>query len=159
MSQAPNAAAEPAKRPAGRGGRNLELSEELKAYKGVWVFIEHDRGHVHSVSWELVGEARKLADKLGCPVSAVLLGGPDETLEKFAAEAFTFGADKAYIMKDPVLKGYRNEPFTKGLTDLVNKYQPEIMLLGATSMGRDLAGSGGHHAAHGPHRRLHRAQH
>ncbi|CAN5204801.1 electron transfer flavoprotein subunit alpha/FixB family protein [soil metagenome] len=144
MSQAPNpsaAAAAPAKRPAGRGGRNLELSEELKAYKGVWVFIEHDRGHVHSVSWELVGEARKLADKLGCPVSAVLLGGFDEPLDKFAAEAFTFGADKAYIMQDPVLKGYRNEPFTKGLTDLVNKYQPEIMLLGATSMGRDLAGS------------------
>jgi electron transfer flavoprotein alpha subunit len=144
MSQAPNptpAAAAPAKRPAARGGRNLELSEELKAYKGVWVFIEHDRGHVHSVSWELVGEARKLADNLGVQVSAVLLGGPDEPLEKFAAEAFTFGADKAYIMKDPVLKGYRNEPFTKGMTDLVNKYQPEIFLLGATSMGRDLAGS------------------
>ncbi|WP_114971519.1 electron transfer flavoprotein subunit alpha/FixB family protein [Rhodoferax ferrireducens] len=139
MSQAPTPAAAPAKRPAGR--RNVELSDELKAYKGVWVFIEHDRGHVHSVSWELVGEARKLADKLGCPVSAILLGGFDESLEKFAAEAFTFGADKAYIMQDPVLKGYRNEPFTKGLTDLVNKYQPEIMLLGATSMGRDLAGS------------------
>lgn len=142
MSQEPNspaAAAVPAKRPAGR--RNVELSEALKAYKGVWVFIEHDRGHVHSVSWELVGEARKLADTLGCEVSAVLLGGPDEPLEKFAAEAFTFGADKAYIMQDPVLKGYRNEPFTKGMTDLVNKYQPEIFLLGATSMGRDLAGS------------------
>jgi electron transfer flavoprotein alpha subunit len=142
MSEAPNspaAAAAPAKRPAGR--RNVELSDELKAYKGVWVFIEHDRGHVHSVSWELVGEARKLADKLGCPVSAVLLGGFDEPLEKLAAEAFTFGADKAYLMQDPVLKGYRNEPFTKGLTDLVNKYQPEILLLGATSMGRDLAGS------------------
>jgi electron transfer flavoprotein alpha subunit len=140
VSQAANQAPEPAKRPAGRG-RNLELSEELKAYKGVWVFIEHDRGHVHSVSWELVGEARKLADQLGCQVSAVLLGGGDESLEKFAAESFTFGADKAYLIKDPVLKGYRNEPFTKGLTDLVNKYQPEILLLGATSMGRDLAGS------------------
>jgi electron transfer flavoprotein alpha subunit len=140
MNQASNAAVEPAKRPAGRG-RNVELSEELKAYKGVWVFIEHDRGHVHSVSWELVGEARKLADKLGCLVSAILLGGPDESLEKFAAEAFSFGADQAHLMKDVVLKGYRNEPFTKGLTDLVNKYQPEILLLGATSMGRDLAGS------------------
>ena len=140
MSQAPNESAAPVKRPAGRG-RNLELSEALKAYKGVWVFIEHDRGHVHSVSWELLGEARKLADKLGSAVGAVLLGGPDEQLEKFAAESFTFGADTAYIMKDPVLKGYRNEPFTKGLTDLVNKYQPEILLLGATSMGRDLAGS------------------
>ena len=133
-------AAAPVKRAAGRG-RSVELSEELKAYQGVWVFVEHDLGHVHSVSWELVGEARKLADKLGCQVSALLLGGPEEALEKFAAEAFTFGADKAYIMQDPVLKGYRNEPFTKGLTNLVNKYQPEILLLGATSMGRDLAGS------------------
>lgn len=141
MSQATNPPAAPAaKRPAGRG-RNLELSEELKAYKGVWVFIEHDRGHVHSVSWELLGEARKLADKLGSAVGAVLLGGPDEALEKFAAEAFTYGADTAYITKDPVLQGYRNEPFTKGLTDLVNKHKPEILLLGATSMGRDLAGS------------------
>ena len=67
MSQAPAAA--PAARPTAGRGRNLELSEELKAYKGVWVFIEHDRGHVHSVSWELVGEARKLADQPCCPVS------------------------------------------------------------------------------------------
>jgi electron transfer flavoprotein alpha subunit len=140
MSQAPAPAAAPARPTAGRG-RNLELSEELKAYKGVWVFIEHDRGHVHSVSWELVGEARKLADQLGCPVSAIILGGADEGLEKFATEAFSFGADQAYLMQDPVLKGYRNEPFTKGLTDLVNKYKPEILLLGATSQGRDLAGS------------------
>ncbi len=142
MSEAPDSAgatAAPVKRPAGR--RNVELSDELKAYKGVWVFVEHERGHVHSVSWELLGEARKLADKLGCAVSAVLLGGFDEPLDKFAAEAFSYGADKAYIMQDPVLRGYRNEPFTKGLTDLVNKYQPEILLLGATSMGRDLAGS------------------
>ncbi len=138
MSTTP--AVEPVKRSAGRG-RNLELSDELKAYKGVWVFIEHDRGHVHSVSWELVGEARKLADQLGCTVSAVLLGDVNEVLEKFAAEAFSYGADHAYLMKDPVLKGYRNEPFTKGLTDLVNKYKPEILLLGATSQGRDLAGS------------------
>jgi len=139
----PNPSAAPttaAARPAGRG-RNLELPEHLKAYKGVWVFIEHDRGHVHSVSWELLGEARKLADTLGSSVGAVILGGDDEPLEKLAAEAFTMGADKAYVMHDPVLKGYRNEPFTKGLTDLVNKHQPEILLLGATSMGRDLAGS------------------
>lgn len=137
---APATPATPAKRPAGRG-RNLELPEHLKAYKGVWVFVEHERGHVHSVSWELLGEARKLADLLGSQVGVVVLGGTDEPLEQYAAEAFTFGADKAYIVHDPVLKGYRNEPFTKGLTDLVNKYQPEILLLGATSMGRDLAGS------------------
>lgn len=130
-----------AKKPAARGGRNTELPEHLKCYKGVWVFIEHDRGQVHTVSWELLGEGRKLADKLGVPLCGVLMGGPDEKLDAFAKSAFHFGADSCYIVRDPVLAGYRNEPFTKGLTDLVNKYQPEIVLLGATTMGRDLAGS------------------
>ena len=138
MSEAPKPAAP---RPAGRAGRNTELPEHLKAYKGVWVFIEHDRGHVHPVSWELMGEARKLADKLQVGVAGVLMGGPDEPLDAFATEAYAYGADRCYFVRDAVLKGYRNEPFTKGLTDLVNKYQPEIMLLGATTMGRDLAGS------------------
>ena len=138
MSEAPKPAAPKA---AGRAGRNTELSEALKAYKGVWVFIEHDRGHVNPVSWELMGEARKLADKLQVDVAGVLMGGPDEPLDAYAAEAYAYGADRCYFVRDPVLKGYRNEPFTKGLTDLVNKHQPEIMLLGATTMGRDLAGS------------------
>jgi len=141
---APNmaaAAAAGALKTAGRSGRSTELPEHLKAYKGVWVFIEHDRGQVHSVSWELMGEARKLADKLGVEVSGVLMGGPGDPLEAYAKEAYTYGADHCYVMRDPVLQGYRNEPFTKGLTDLVNKHQPEIMLLGATTMGRDLAGS------------------
>jgi len=126
---------------AGRSGRGTELPEHLKAYRGVWVFVEHDRGHVHPVSWELMGEARKLADKLGVDVAGVLLGGPDEPLHGYAKEAYAYGANRCYIVRDPVLKGYRNEPFTKGLTDLVNQHQPEIMLLGATTMGRDLAGS------------------
>jgi len=138
MSEAPKPA--PA-RPAGRAGRNTELSEALKAYKGVWVFIEHDRGHVNPVSWELMGEGRKLADKLQVELAGVLMGGADEPLDAFAREAHAYGADRCYFVRDPVLKGYRNEPFTKGLTDLVNKFQPEIMLLGATTMGRDLAGS------------------
>jgi electron transfer flavoprotein alpha subunit len=127
MSEAPKPAAP---RAAGRAGRNTELPEHLKAYKGVWVFIEHDRGHV-----------RKLADKLQVGVAGVLMGGPDEPLDTFAREAYAYGADRCYFVRDAVLKGYRNEPFTKGLTDLVNTYQPEIMLLGATTMGRDLAGS------------------
>jgi electron transfer flavoprotein alpha subunit len=135
------AAAAGAVKTAGRSGRSTELPEHLKVYKGVWVFIEHDRGQVHSVSWELLGEARKLADKLGVEVSGVLLGGPADKLEDHAKEAYTYGADHCYIMRDPVLQGYRNEPYTKGLTDLVNRHQPEIMLLGATTMGRDLAGS------------------
>lgn len=129
------------KKPAGRAGRNTELPEHLKAYKGVWVFIEHDRGSVHQVSWELLGEGRKLADKLGSKLSGVIMGGPDDDLSKYANEAFSYGADNCYVVRDPVLQGYRNEPYTKGMTDLVNKYQPEIVLLGATTMGRDLAGS------------------
>ncbi|HET7868657.1 MAG TPA: electron transfer flavoprotein subunit alpha/FixB family protein [Burkholderiaceae bacterium] len=141
MSEPAKPTAAPAPRPAGRAGRNTELPEHLKAYKGVWVFVEHDRGHVHPVSWELMGEACKLADKLQVTVCGVLLGGPDEPLDAYAREAYAYGADRCYIVRDPVLKGYRNEPFTKGLTDLVNQYQPEIMLLGATTMGRDLAGS------------------
>lgn len=71
-----------------------------------------------------------------------VLGGTDVPLEQFASEAFSFGGDKAYVIQGPVSLGYRNEPFTKeGLTDPVNKYRPEILLLGATSMARDLAGS------------------
>src|SRR5665811_1938263 len=61
--------------------KRQELSEELKAYKGVWVFIEHDRGHVHSVSWELLGEARKLADTLLPSVSAGLRASPSSSHE------------------------------------------------------------------------------
>ncbi len=129
------------KKPAARAGRNLELPEHLKAYKGVWVYIEQDRGAVHPVSWELLGAARKLADTLNAEVAAVVMGGLDDPLEAFAAEAFAYGANLCYVVRGPVLKGYRNEPYTKGLTDLVNKYQPEIMLLGATTVGRDLAGS------------------
>ncbi|WP_449370403.1 electron transfer flavoprotein subunit alpha/FixB family protein [Thiomonas sp.] len=128
------------KKPAGRG-RNLELPEHLKSYKGVWVFIEHDRGHVHPVSWELLGAARKLADTLGVTVSGVLMGGPDEALDDFARDAWAYGADRCHLVRDPALKGYRNEPFTRALTELVNRHQPEIVLLGATTMGRDLAGS------------------
>jgi electron transfer flavoprotein alpha subunit len=137
----PAAAAAGALKTAGRSGRSTELPEHLLAYKGVWVFVEHDRGHVHPVSWELMGEARKLADKLGVDVSGVLLGGPADPLETYAKEAYAYGADHCYVMRDVVLQGYRNEPFTKGLTDLVNTHQPEILLLGATTMGRDLAGS------------------
>ncbi len=118
-----------------------ELDERLKAYQGVWVFIEHERGEVHPVSWELLGEGRKLADRLGVSLSGVILGADDFATRQFCEETFFHGADSCYLMADPVLASYRNQPFTKGLTDLVNAYQPEILLLGATAQGRDLAGS------------------
>jgi electron transfer flavoprotein alpha subunit len=121
-----------AKKPAGK--KKFELDDRLKAYKGIWVFIEHERGAIHPVSLELLGEGRKLADNLGVELAGVVMGTPGETTRSFCHEAFFHGAD-------PLLTDYRNEPYTKGLTDLVNKYQPEILLLGATTLGRDLAGS------------------
>lgn len=118
-----------------------ELNPRLAAYKGVWVFIEHERGQAHPVSWELLGEGRKLADLLGVELAGVVLGAPGEETRRFCEEAYRYGADLCYLMENEVLRDYRNDPFTKGLTELVNTYQPEILLLGATTQGRDLAGS------------------
>lgn len=124
-----------------KGKKRLELDPRLAAYKGIWVFVEMERGQVHQVSWELLGEGRKLADILDVELGAVILGGSSDELGAAARSAFTYGADVAYIVADPILTDYRNEPYTKAMTDLVNKYQPEILLLGATTLGRDLAGS------------------
>ena len=121
--------------------RKVELDPKLAAYKGVWVFVEHERGQVHPVSWELMGEGRKLADKLGVELAGIVMGTPDPESRQFCSEAIHYGADLCYLMEDDLLKDYRNEPYTKGLTDLVNSYQPEILLIGATTLGRDLAGS------------------
>lgn len=121
--------------------KKVELDPKLAAYKGVWVFVEHERGSVHPVSWELMGEGRKLADKLGVELAGIVMGPPGENTRKFCNEAIKFGADLCYLMEDNLLGDYRNEPFTKGLTDLVNKFEPEILLIGATTLGRDLAGS------------------
>ncbi|CAO3375903.1 electron transfer flavoprotein subunit alpha [Azospirillum brasilense] len=122
-------------------GRKFQLPEHLKEYKGIWVIVEQERGSVHSVSWELVGEARKLADKLGVEVGAVVLGADSPELNAICGDAFTYGADVVYKVTDPVLADYRTDPYTRVMTDVVNTYKPEIVLLGATTLGRDLAGA------------------
>lgn len=129
--------------PAGgsRAGMKKELSEHFKAYKHVWVFTELERGAVHPVSWELLGEGRKLADKLGVQLAAAVLGGPGEGTRAAVSEAFAYGADVVYLAESPVLTDYRNKSYTRCMTELVNTYKPEILLLGATTLGRDLAGS------------------
>jgi electron transfer flavoprotein alpha subunit len=127
--------------PAGRAGAKKELPEHFKAYKHVWVLVEQERGTVHPVSWELLGAGRRLADKLGVELAGVVLGPPGDATQHAATEAFGYGADLVYLVTDPLLADYRNEPYTKALTDLVNTYKPEILLLGATTLGRDLAGS------------------
>ncbi|MEZ5900411.1 MAG: electron transfer flavoprotein subunit alpha/FixB family protein [Hyphomicrobium sp.] len=132
----------PAPAPAGgRAGMKKELPEHFKAYKHVWVFIEMERGEVHPVSWELLGEGRKLADKLGVELAGVVMGPPGDAVKAAAAECFVYGADVAYIAAHEALTDYRNDPYTKTFTHLVNTYKPEILLLGATTLGRDLAGS------------------
>jgi electron transfer flavoprotein alpha subunit len=126
---------------AGRAAMKKELPERYKPYKHVWVFIEYEHGEIHPVSLELLGEGRKLADKLGVELAGVLLGGDHAALKAAATEVWEHGADLVYIAADKVMEHYRNEPYSQVLTDLVNKYQPEVLLLGATVLGRDLAGS------------------
>jgi electron transfer flavoprotein alpha subunit len=127
--------------PAGRAALKKELPEHLKSYKHVWIFIEQERGQIHPVSWELMGAGRQLADKLGVDLAAVVLGPKGDATQAIVKESFCYGADLAYVVADDLLKDYRNESYTKAMTDLVNAYQPEILLLGATTLGRDLAGS------------------
>jgi electron transfer flavoprotein alpha subunit len=132
-----------AKAPAagGRASTKKELPEHLKCYKHVWVFVEQERGQVHPVSWELLGAGRILANKLGVDLAAVVVGAPGEATQTVVRESFCYGADLAYVVADDLLSDYRNESYTKAMTDLVNTYKPEILLLGATTLGRDLAGS------------------
>lgn len=121
--------------------RKIKLDEHLLAYRGVWVFIENERGHVHPVSWELMGQGRQLAEQLQVELCAVVMGAPGAELDALCESAFHYGADRCYRVASPVLRHYRNEPFTQALTRLVNAHKPEILLLGATALGRDLAGS------------------
>ena len=132
----------PAAPPQGnRASAKKELPEHFRGYKHVWVFVEQERGEVHPVSFELLGEGRKLADKLGVELAGVVLGAPDAATQAAVAATHHYGADLVYLVEHETLKDYRNEPYSKALTQLVNAHKPEILLLGATTLGRDLAGS------------------
>lgn len=110
----------------------------LDEWKGVWVFVEHSKGKAHPVSWELLGAGRTLADDLGVELAAFVLGSEVEVL---AREAFGYGADKVYLVDDPWLAHYRTTPYLEATVRLIRKYKPEIVLIGATGLGRDLAGA------------------
>ena len=114
------------------------LATKLSAYKGVWVFVEQTEGEVAKVSWELLGKGRELADTLGVQLSAVVLG---ENVENLCTEAFKYGADQGYLIDAPVFRHYRTESYLKAIVYLVEKFKPEIILMGATGLGRDLAGA------------------
>ncbi len=106
MSQPPKPAVPAA---AGRASTKKELPEHFKGYKHVWVFVEQERGQPHTVSWELLGAGRKLADKLGVELAAVVLGPDNDATRGIVGEAFCYGADLAYVAASPVLTDYRNE--------------------------------------------------
>ena len=114
------------------------VAEMLKQYRGVWVFIEQTEGEVAEVSWELLGEGRKLANKLKTELCAVVVG---QNVENLCNESFNYGADKAYLIDEPVFKFYRTQAYHEAMCGLIEKYKPEIILMGATGMGRDLAGA------------------
>lgn len=103
----------------------------------VWVFIEQEDGRAHGVSWELLGAATRLARELDHGVvEAVLLG---QAIEPLAARAIAYGAARVYVVDEPVLALYRNMPYSRAIAELVDAYKPVIFLIGATTLGRDLA--------------------
>lgn len=109
--------------------------KDLSAYKDVWVFCEQKKSVIQSISYELLGEGRKLADKLGVKLCAVLLGsGMKEAAEKLGER----GADRVYLADHPALKSYQDDPYTAVLVSLVEEYKPEVVLCGATTIGRSL---------------------
>jgi len=110
---------------------------EAQNFKGIWVFAEQREGELQNVGLELLTEAQKLAEDLKCEVAAVLCG--DESIEKKVPELFEYGADKVYLVTHKELKDYRTATYTRALSDLLNKYKPEIILVGASTLGRDLA--------------------
>jgi electron transfer flavoprotein alpha subunit len=111
---------------------------DLSAYRGVWFWVEQFRGQASSISWEMAGKGRELADELGTTLTACVLG---QGVEHIAQEAICYGADRVFLVDDPTLSVYRTDPYAAVLVDLVGKHKPEVFILGASTRGRDLAGS------------------
>lgn len=104
--------------------------------KGIFIVVEQRSGKVQNVGLELIGEATRLKADLGDDVYAVLLGN---NMAGEVEKLYQYGADKVILVDDPMLENYVTEPYTKAVAAIVKKYDPEIMLFGASSIGRDLA--------------------
>ena len=107
----------------------------LEEYKGVYVFAQQVDNIVNSIAFELIGKGKDLAADLGTEVTAVLVGSGVKGLADELAE---YGADRVIVVDDPELKEYRTEPYAHALASVIEKYKPEIFLVGATAIGRDL---------------------
>jgi electron transfer flavoprotein alpha subunit len=108
----------------------------LEDYRGVAVFIEVRGSRGAEISWELIGKARELADKLETQLFGLLLGSE---VGLVAGDAIAYGCDTVYMIDRPILKTYLSRVYGKALVHLCNQIKPEILLLGATPLGRDLA--------------------
>lgn len=107
----------------------------LEEYKGVFVFAQQVDNKLSGIAFELLGKAKDLAKDLNTDVAAVLLGSGVKDL---ADELAAYGADRVIVVDHPELKDYRTEPYTHALSSVINEFKPEIMLVGATAIGRDL---------------------
>ena len=107
----------------------------LEEYKGVYVFAQQVDNELSGIAFELLGKAKELAKDLNTDVTAMLLGSDVKGLVDQLAE---YGADKVIVVDDPELKNYRTEPYAHAVASIINEYKPEIVLVGATAIGRDL---------------------
>ncbi len=114
------------------GDTQILRESRREDYSGVWIFAEQREGKVASVAYELLGAGRRLADERGTELSAVLLGAPDSE----AKELIRWGADKVYLSNDPVFEHFNDEPYTEIISFLIMAHRPEMVLAGATPIGR-----------------------
>lgn len=108
----------------------------INEYKGVLVFVEQRSNEIQNVSLELLGKGRKLAEELNVSLVAALLGND---IEKHANALVSYGADKVVLVEDEALAVFTTEPYTQALVEVIKAEKPEVVLVGATSIGRDLA--------------------
>ncbi len=106
-------------------------------YKGLWVVLEQEEGRLLPVGLELLGKGRELADEMGEVLTAVILG---KDIAALGEEVVRYGADIVLLAEHPLLAGYNTDAYTKAMADLVQARKPDILLIGATFNGRDLAG-------------------
>ena len=107
----------------------------LEEYKGVFIYAQQVDNEISPIAFELIGKAKELAKDLNTDVTAVLLGSNIKGLSDQLAE---YGADRVIVVDNPALETYRTEPYAQALTAVINEFKPEIMLVGATAIGRDL---------------------
>nr|WP_025776221.1 electron transfer flavoprotein subunit alpha/FixB family protein [Clostridium botulinum] len=108
----------------------------LSDFKGVWIFAEQREGKLQKVALELIGKGKELSKKLGVELTAVLLG---YNIDDIPRQLIEYGADKVLYVNNPLLKNYTTDGYTKVINDLIEERKPEILLVGATYIGRDLA--------------------